>query len=70
MESNLGVLDVSADDVRRLPAAGLHNREDAEAVRHQILSGADAHRVAGEGADQVGLAVPRLWRGMSRTVLK
>jgi hypothetical protein len=49
MKSNLDVLYVSADDVRRLPASGLHDGKNSEAVRHEILSGADAHRVAARG---------------------
>jgi hypothetical protein len=56
MKSNFGMLYIRADDVHRLPPSGLHDGKNAEAVRHEILSGADARRVAGEGADQVGLA--------------
>jgi hypothetical protein len=46
MKSNLGVLDIPAENIHRLPSAGLHDGKDAEAVRHEILSGADTHRVA------------------------
>jgi hypothetical protein len=48
------MLCVSADNVHRLPTAGLHNGENSKAVRHEILSGADAHRVAGEIRDHIG----------------
>jgi hypothetical protein len=51
MKPNLGMLHVSADDVRRLPTACLHDRENSETIRHEILSGADAHRVGREIGD-------------------
>jgi len=45
MKRNPGMLHVSADDVRRFPIACLHDRENSDAIRHEILSGTDAHRV-------------------------
>ena len=56
----LHVFNVAADDFVGFPAAGLHDRQQVEAVEHEILRAADAHGMAGQalrgGFWQAGVA--------------
>jgi hypothetical protein len=67
------MFDISPDDVHRFPAARLHDREQPNAVGHQILRSPDSHRMAGKILNNTWVEPPGVvisgrvgWSGRAR----